>query len=52
MSEEVKHQQVHPYPLTRVPHDKVKYFSEGMQGWHFVFVNDAPLAKSIDSAAI
>jgi hypothetical protein len=40
------------YPLARVPFDKVHFIHEGMKGWHFISVNDAPLCKSIESAKI
>lgn len=40
------------YPLARVPFEKVNFIQEGVKGWHFISVNDAPLSKSVESAKI
>ena len=40
------------YPLARVPFEKVHFIQEGVNGWQFISVNDAPLSKSIESAKI
>jgi hypothetical protein len=37
------------YPLARVPFEKIHFIQEGVKGWHFISVNDAPLCKSIES---
>ena len=49
--EESKGEQV-PYPLSRVPHDRVKYVPGGIKGWHFIFVNDSNPAISAESSKI
>ena len=37
------------YPLARVPFEKLHFIQEGVKGWQFILVNDAPLCKSIES---
>ncbi len=49
MSEETKEKS---YPLQRVPHERVKYVAGGFKGWHIIWVNDSPIAKSTESANI
>ena len=40
------------YPLKRVTHEKVKYFSGGFKGWHFISVDDGNLSNSEESSLI
>ena len=37
------------YPLARVPFEKLHFIQEGVKGWQFISVNEAPLTKSIES---
>jgi hypothetical protein len=41
-----------PYPLSRVPHERVKFIPGGIKGWHFIFVNDGNPAISAESSKI
>jgi hypothetical protein len=38
--------------LNRVPHEKIQFIEGGVKGWQFVYVNDAPLSKSLESAKV
>lgn len=41
-----------PYPLKRMPHEKVRYIPGGFKGWHVIFVNDGSLANTVESSQI
>jgi hypothetical protein len=40
------------YPLSRVPHERVKFIPGGIKGWNFIFVNDGNPAISAESSKI
>jgi len=48
----VEEEEAKTYPLARVPHERIHYIEGGVKGWQFIYVHDAPLSKSIESASV
>ena len=44
----VDEEELKDYPLARLSHEKLNYIEGGIHGWQFVYVNDAPLSKTIE----
>lgn len=40
------------YPLKRVASERVNYVAGGFKGWDIVYVNDAGIAKSLESQKV